>query len=666
MKRALAVLLLSLAVGAQPAVPCLQCLATAADDGTLYTTGRAGNVEGSPVSCTEGPTTGTYVARYRIYTAQPDWIACFNSPDVSAPRAVALTKAGTLLLGAQGVGSLAQPWLIEFDLATRKMTSAVSIASSAPFYINDIVERDDGAVVVAGSSSSSNWLALISAAPRVVVWTKPRKQVLLQLAPATAGRFYVSGGDSVLSLLDPDGEREVWHQSLPFSGHGYKLLADRQGGVWAAGATNDIAASVTPDAWQPQHAGSPLYRCELGTWFEHLTGLESVTELTAIVPSPANRVTYFAATSDGVYRTETNGWTWVKRSSGLPAGRVSALLMLPAGLLAASGASLYSSADAGLTWTLVNDALPFPFPGAGGLAAAGHTLYAVSGDAWRSDDSGVSWRKILAAGAESAPYVTISAGSGGRVLAVRYTTSGRPGLATAWIEASADGGATWSELSLTGANIKEIRFDPLREGVAWAATSAGLLRSVDGGRVWQTVGTARNLTALAFQPDDPQALFASSFDGSVWRIDTDSLTWTPWTPAITSLAIGALAIGEGGVALLGVRVLPDALIRHYSPAGDLLYSTWFGGEGDESVGGLALDASGNAAVTGDTVIPDWLGNDIFIASRSVPYILWLHPTRPLAAVYLRDPGSGLGIHYMAPFGWWLNDQSWFVPVWLMP
>lgn len=665
MKRALASLLLSLAVAAQPAVPCLQCLATAADDGTLYTTGPVGGLEGSPVNCTEGSPTGMYVARYRLYTAQPDWVACFDAPVVSAPRAVALTKAGALLIGAQGAGSPPQPWLIEFDLSTRKMTTAVSLASGASEYMIDVVERDDGAVVVANSYS----LVLISAPPRTVVWTRPRKEALLQLAPASAGRFFVIGGDSVLSLLEPDGEREVWHQSLPFSARGYKLLADRQGGVWAAGASSDITASVTPGAWQPQHAGSPLYRCEFGTWFEHLTGLESITEVTAIVPSPANRVTYFAAASDGVYRTENNGWTWVKRSSGLPAGRVSALLLRPAGLLAASGASLYSSADAGLTWTAVNDALPFTFPSAGGLAAAGDTLYAAAGDAWRSDDSGVTWRKILAAGEGASGFTRISAGPGGRVVTVRSTSLGGgfgPGIVIAVIQASADGGATWSETRLTGVNIKEIRFDPLQDGVVWAASGSGLLRSVDGGRVWETIGAARSLTSLAFPQDDPKAVFVSGFDGSVWRIDKDSLAWTPWTPAITSLSIGGLAIGEGGVALLGASIQADALIRHYSPAGDLLYSTWFGGAGAESVGGLALDASGDVAVAGDTVIPDWEGNGTFVASRSVPYILWLRPTGPLAAVYLRDPGSGLGLHYLAPFGWWLNDQSWFVPVWLMP
>ncbi len=45
----------------------------------------------------------------------------------------------------------------------------------------------------------------------------------------------------------------------------------------------------------------------------------------------------------------------------------------------------------------------------------------------------------------------------------------------------------------------------------------------------------------------------------------------------------------------------DMFIAKFSPAGDLLYSTYFGGEGTEKVLGIAVDRCGNLAVTGQTL-----------------------------------------------------------------
>ena len=633
-------------------------------DGALYTTGPVDTRQPAP-ACTEGDSSGIYVARYRLYAAAPDWVACVSVADASGPASLARTRAGTLLIGSPGQGYMPRPWLIEFDPATRRATSATSIGlNSVNGYsandVSSIIERDDGSVVVSGGVMG--WIALVSAPPRTELWTKPRPpEGALQLAAAPAGRFYlssVSGQDAQLQLMEADGETEVWHRSLASSSDGWKLLADSSGGVWVAGATSETNLATTPDAWQPRHSGSPLYRYDFGSWFGDLAGLD-VTGLRAIVPGPDSRVDYFAAASGGVYRTVNNGWTWTRRSAGLPPGGVSAMAMTTDGLRAVSGLALYRSADQGLSWSLVNASLPLRWVNE--ISADGARLYAAGDQLLRSDDLGATWQKVFDG------QVTSVSAAGGRVLAV--SAIALPFIGTsALIEASADGGVTWIETRLQDALVNQVRFDPARDGVAWAAASNGVLRSLDAGRTWSPIDLGRTITGLAFLPEDPRYLFAAAADSSVWRIDKDSGTSAQYAPRIAFLTPASLAMGDTGVPLLGVGVAPDALIRHYSSSGDLLYSTWFGGLGTEQVGGIAADPAGGIAVTGTTFISGWAGYDGRPAGLTRPFVFWSPPAQgPVAVFFDQDPlNVGVGMYWMAPFGWWLNTGVSVVPVWIVP
>jgi hypothetical protein len=47
----------------------------------------------------------------------------------------------------------------------------------------------------------------------------------------------------------------------------------------------------------------------------------------------------------------------------------------------------------------------------------------------------------------------------------------------------------------------------------------------------------------------------------------------------------------------------DAFISKFSPAGDLVWSTYFGGSGNDSAAGVAIDSAGNILVAGTTSSP---------------------------------------------------------------
>jgi hypothetical protein len=86
---------------------------------------------------------------------------------------------------------------------------------------------------------------------------------------------------------------------------------------------------------------------------------------------------------------------------------------------------------------------------------------------------------------------------------------------------SADGGATWVKLDLPGDPFQSqlLGVDP--QGTLYAGAAAGLVRSMDGGATWSalpTAGLSSGVSALAFDPRNPNHLFAGTGGGGVFEI----------------------------------------------------------------------------------------------------------------------------------------------------
>ena len=86
---------------------------------------------------------------------------------------------------------------------------------------------------------------------------------------------------------------------------------------------------------------------------------------------------------------------------------------------------------------------------------------------------------------------------------------------------SADGGATWAKLDLPGDPFEFylVGVDP--QGRLYAGATAGLVRSIDGGATWHalpTAGLSPVVSVLAFDPQNPNHLFAGTAGGGVFEI----------------------------------------------------------------------------------------------------------------------------------------------------
>jgi photosystem II stability/assembly factor-like uncharacterized protein len=109
---------------------------------------------------------------------------------------------------------------------------------------------------------------------------------------------------------------------------------------------------------------------------------------------------------------------------------------------------------------------------------------------------------------------------------------------------SADGGTTWSALSFSGA-ISALVFDPQNPNSMYAADFSGVYKSTDGGASWSGPGSgmrAIGLLSLAIDPQSPDTLYAGtglaffkSMDrGKNWMANS---SWKPAYNAPVTIAV---------------------------------------------------------------------------------------------------------------------------------
>jgi photosystem II stability/assembly factor-like uncharacterized protein len=241
------------------------------------------------------------------------------------------------------------------------------------------------------------------------------------------------------------------------------------GSVWAlhvAGGGNMIAGTLGKGVYFSTDSGQ--------NWLQSNLDNVSVYDF-----ARGSGETWFAATQNGVYRSENNGRSWRRMAQGMDETRVQAVLVHESGRVFAAtiAGGIYISDNNGSSWSQSNEGMELNFGYALAALPDGSVLAGVTNRIYRSNDGGDSWEMMDA----DFPHVRTNAiaVADGRVFAA--TQDG--------VYRSEDNGRTWQETGSQFAD-KEVYDIVVTSGGLVASTRGGIYRSADNGANWEPDGLA--------------------------------------------------------------------------------------------------------------------------------------------------------------------------------
>lgn len=223
----------------------------------------------------------------------------------------------------------------------------------------------------------------------------------------------------------------------------------------------------------------------------------------------------------------------------------------PDTVFASPGGPLYRSTDAGDNWTnvsplgLIMSLAIDPTNSAIVLAGTERGLY-------RSVDRGTNWTSILASSLFSlaiAPQNSSVAYGADISAYYYYGIEQRPGR----LYTSTNGGSTWSARENPfGFHRDALVVDPANPSILYAG-SIGLFKSEDSGSTWNQkfLGIDTLVTHIAFDPQDHDTMYASSYDGVLRSVDRGE-TWRVMSRGFDGRPVTSLAIDSSGTRLLAI------------------------------------------------------------------------------------------------------------------
>ncbi len=291
---------------------------------------------------------------------------------------------------------------------------------------------------------------------------------------------------------------------------------------------------------------------------------------------------------------------------------------------------LYSSTDAGATWQQLYPSYPGEPPVTQyginpitfTLAPNGTDLYVIDGNGifFKSTDGGMTWQQLSGQYLLQAKSITFDPKNASNIYVVD----------NAGLELSTNGGQNFTTISpalAPGQYVQAFAIDGT--GALYLATYTRIEVSVDHGTTWKTLSqqsTAQAMVGLGGQvlvgvqstgipfvakwsPDGSQLLYSTFFGGTGGPYYADSIT-----------AISVDAQGEAIIA--GNAISPDfpvtetispvtpgtgsGFIAKLSADGSqAIYSSIIGASQNIVVNALAIDASGDPYITGNTSAPDY-------------------------------------------------------------
>jgi photosystem II stability/assembly factor-like uncharacterized protein len=465
--------------------------------------------------------------------------------------------------------------------------------------------------------------------------------------PTTAGAFLTAkaspaGADNPFVMkLNPSGSALTYSTYLGGSdgshNRGNAIAVSRDGSAVVAGSTNSRDFTSVNALFGCPRGGQMLKTVDSGSTFSRSENGLPPTGLAAIAIDPGKRFAAYAAfagDSHGLFRTSNSGKTWSLAGDFGPDSTCSLLAVDPihtstlyAGVSRSGAAgptgTVLKSIDGGNTWSdtgvsqqgLVVSALMVDSVNPSNIYVGfGGSSPTRPAGAYKSLDGGATWNQITGL----PPGDMLALAQDPEQASVVYA-GGSNGLFK-----SRDAGSHWA--TLIDAPIAAIAIDPTRSSIIYAGVlpnasasslegrgnprkrlgqnggAAGLIKSVDGGANWRLINKGLRFADLVpnrilVDVNDPSMIYLGSGDGFFVSANAGR-RWA--STDLSGYSLRALAQASDGTIYAQGSVSDDAFVTKLDPSGDVVFSTYFGGFGEDQGLGVALDGFANVYLAGTT------------------------------------------------------------------
>jgi hypothetical protein len=484
--------------------------------------------------------------------------------------------------------------------------------------------------------------------------------------PATSSlaKGRADAGDAFVAKLDAAGTL-VFATLLGGTSedNGTAIAVDALGRAHVTGST--ISGDFpTANAGQPSLTGYPAFHSTDGgqTWAGLLNGLTADGTRSFGFDTSTRPTTVYAGTElQGIFKSVDGGTSWTRPANiNLPPIEIHSIAVgsgSPATLFAGTSQGVFRSDDQGESW--VDLYLGVPVSSVVVLPNSPSTVYAATSwgageGVFRSTDGGATWTSTGLAGS-----VTILATSGATVYAA---------MSGGGLQRLVDGGSWTAVSDGLPSEVIALAVSPVNADMEYAGTFDGLFATTDGGVTWTPVFSGIPIAAVAFARSEPATTYVLTYWSGLAVTRDGGATWQPAGEVSASPYAFAVDPALATSVFVTNSLAWDAFVATLSTDGSSLeYATYLGGTNVEVATGIALDAAGARYVVGETYSDDLPVRHAVQASRGGLYDIFVAKLSPAGAIdyatYLGGWGAeyagriavdGIGRAYVAGLTWSMN------------
>ncbi len=337
-------------------------------------------------------------------------------------------------------------------------------------------------------------------------------------------------------ILRSTDECEKWKElAAPMASEVHTLLVDPvHDDILYAGTSGGIAKSTDGGiSWRPSNSGL------------------ANANISAIAIAPSQSATlYVGSYGGGMAKSSDGGKSWSPINAGFTGSFAWDIVIDPsdpARVYVGTDRGVSRSSNGGATWSEANRGLP-QLAVCSLLIDPSNTvvLYATAssdGRAFKSTNAGDSWEEI--------PFGFPRLGGCGLVMnpanaSVLYATSTAGNLKTT------DGGKSWQKDNAGGTTFARLwrdttslAVDPFTPATVYAASSAGVFKSADRGQNWTVLSTAhpmKGLVRLLLDPSNPSVIYAEAEIDGLYKSTNCGESWKRIDDGLPDLSTRALVI----------------------------------------------------------------------------------------------------------------------------